>query len=407
MTRQNNTLYVVLFFLFLAGCAKNTALSHIPLKTDENPRKIAVFLDGTANDEASHTNISKLHKLTSLQENTNISTTYIKGVGTNGKFLGMAMGWGIGHDVREAYRYLGENYNPKQNDELYIFGFSRGAYAARILAALVHVAGIPDLRTIPENKRNSRVKDIYSAYKSKKSIEERRKDVMAVTGSMPTSVKVEFLGIWDTVEALGWPDYEEDIVAPNPRYADQLCNIKKAAHAVSIDDDRARIFTPILLTRNHLVEQCTDSKELDIDNIVDEVWFSGAHSDIGGGYKDTDIGGVSLNWMIKHLSPYSLLPKDTKVYADPYGETHDPESGLFGLIYHRRNRNLPAYTNGADYNNGRLKIHRSVLDRLAKTSVKWHESKWFNSEKYKKCFQSSQSGLEYIEGENCFDVIEY
>lgn len=396
---------LVIYSIVITGCAGNTAVTHIPTKVNGKPVKLSVFLDGTANDEGSHTNVAKLHNLTSLQNNGNISSTYIKGVGTDSKIIGMAMGWGIGHDVREAYLYLAENYNHQRSDEIYIIGFSRGSYAARILSALINVAGIPDVRGIMKGERYSYIEKIYDAYKSEKSIADRRNDVSKVIGYTPKPVKIEFLGLWDTVEALGWPDYKEDVVLPNPRYADQLCNVKKAAHALSIDDDRARIFTPILLTRNHLTQQC--ETEVDINSVVEEVWFSGAHADVGGGYGDTHISGVSLNWMLKQLAPFNLVPVGSQVYEDYSDVTHDPESGFFGLIYHRLNRNLSAYTIGTEYNNGRLKIHQSVLDRLAIKSPKYYESHWFQSAKYKHCFKKNGNGLDYLNSENCFDIVGY
>lgn len=390
--------------LLLLGCALNTALNHVPRQDQKAPKKLVVFLDGTANDEGSHTNIAKLHNLVTLQSRTDISTTYIEGVGTGGKVIGMAMGWGIGHDVREAYRYLGENYNSEAGDEIYIFGFSRGAFAARILAALIHVAGVTDLRDMPDRKeKTGYVKKIYDAYKGKKSLESRRSDVAEVTRTPPMPVTIEFMGLWDTVEALGLPDYEENTGVPNSHYADQLCNVRKAAHALSIDDDRARIFTPILLTRKHLTRRCQSAR---IDDIVEEVWFSGAHADVGGGYKDTDIDGVSLNWMLSQIEPYALVPKGTEVYADPFGTTHDPETGWFGLIYRRVNRDLPSYA-VSDYNQGRLKIHRSVLDRLACEPVKWHESNWFKQ--YDHCFPLDGDEPRRAPNEDdklCFEVVD-
>ena len=377
-------LFVAMSVFSLFGCV-HTAYNHIPTYGPVYGNKnLVVFLDGTANSEVSHTNIAKLHNLITLQSRPDISATYIKGVGTGIDVVGMAFGGGIGADVREAYKYLCENYNPESDDKIFIFGFSRGAYAARILAALIYVAGIQDLRNDPdeqdnltkqekrkrEREKGQFVSEIYSAYKSTKSISERRKDVYALTRTKYRRVEIEFMGLWDTVEALGLPDYKEDFVHPNNRYADQLCNIKKAAHAVSIDDDRARVFTPILLTRKHLISDC---KEKVIDNFVEEVWFSGAHADVGGGYKNTQIGGVSLNWMLSRIETYKLLPKNTRVYANPYDKTNDPEEGLlWGLLYHRVNRNLDAYS-ASEYNHGRLKIHQSVLDRVACVPIDWHE----------------------------------
>ena len=394
----------------LAGCGGNAPVTHVPFPVREAgaspgaPKKLAVFLDGTANDEGTYTNVARLYNLTSLQADTSVSAVYIEGVGTGGKVIGMMTGWGIGQDVRQAYRYLGENYRPDMNDQVFIFGFSRGAYAARILAALIHTAGIPNLRAVPERDRDRLVRRIYAAYKSRKDIAGRKQDVQRVLGYLPPSVPVEFMGLWDTVEALGLPDYKERIDERNPRYADQLCNVRKAAHAVSIDDDRARIFTPVLLTRDSLVAQC--ESPVDLDAVVDEVWFSGAHRDVGGGYRDTDIDGVSLNWMLELLAPYGLVPRGTRVHADPCGRTHDPESGAAGLIYRKRTRSIGRYADSSSYNGGRLKIHRSVVERLAHVRVQPHESHWFQSPKYQPCFRQVGDVLQYRESAECARVVE-
>jgi uncharacterized protein (DUF2235 family) len=397
------TLITVAVALMLTGCASMTAINHIPKGSDDEVKKLVVFLDGTANDEGSHTNIAKLNNLVSLQSRNDIRTTYIKGVGTDGKIIGMAMGWGIGHDIREAYLFLAENYNEKRGDEVYIFGFSRGAYAARILSALIHVAGIQDTSDIKGKKEKYEyVEKIYKAYKGEKPLAQRKKDVEEVIGHYPVSQDIEFMGLWDTVEALGVPDYKEDWKVPNARYEDQLCNINSAVHALSVDDDRARIFTPILLTNSQLISEC---KNKNIDAIVEEVWFSGAHADVGGGYSDTDISGVSLNWMLNKIKKYSIVPSGSAVYSDYTDLTHDPESGVWGLIYRKRNRDLYSYAQFNGYNNKKLKIHKSVIDRLRENLPKNHEYQWADSE-YKDCFVREPKGLRYIEASDCFDVVE-
>lgn len=390
--------------ILIAGCVPPPPVVSVRDPESTHPKKLVVFLDGTANHEGSYTNVARLHKLVTLQDNPDIGAVYIEGVGTSGRFIGMSMGWGIGVDVRNAYRYLGENYRPERNDEIYIFGFSRGAYAARILAALLHVAGVPDLRGVPEARRADYVSSIYHAYKGDKSIAQRRQHIISATQLKPASVPVKFMGLWDTVEALGLPDYRENIEAPNSRYADQLCNVARAAHALSIDDNRARIFTPILLTRDHLVKDCPS---VNIDKVVDEVWFAGAHADVGGGYADTDIDGVSLNWMLSQIKDYGLAPPNSRVFANPYGLTHNPERFMLGMLYKELNRNLPMYTTNTSYNGGRLKIHRSVLDRLAKDGVRSFESQWFSSERYKDCFTHNGARAEYRPDQPCFDVIAY
>jgi len=442
-----------------SGCSSLTRVDHVPIKKEGEKRDLVIFFDGTANDEGSHTNVAKLHNLVTLQNKTNISTSYIKGVGTDSKVIGMMMGWGIGNDVREGYSYLLENYDSTQGDEISLFGFSRGAYASRILAALLNVAGIPNTDNLTNKERRELVKDIYDAFKCRPQIKEKKNTLLEVKNNKdshnasncssdnqytveqrrehvksvislkwknkisytPSAVNVRFIGLWDTVGALGIPDYEENIDEPNERYADQLCNINFAAHALSLDDDRARIFTPLLLTRQHLRDECkSNNKTKDlVEDVnytakVNEVWFSGAHSDVGGGYSDTEINGVSLNWMLDEMEKRELniVPRSTEVYSDYLGKTHDPEAGLFGLIYKKQNRAISCYTDrkntkedkcmsapdkkgyadGSTDESEKLRIHQSVLDRLCVKTPENHESFWFKQDKYKNCLTCDSSG---------------
>ncbi len=422
-----NYLIFILVAIFILGCSSLSRVDHIPLKIQDT-RDLVVFFDGTNNDEGSHTNIAKLNNLVTLQNRPDISTTYIKGVGTGSKIIGMAMGWGIGDDVREAYLYLIDNYDQKYEDKISIFGFSRGAYAARILAALLYVAGIPDAKNLTKKERKKLVADIYGAYKKDGvDIQSRRDSVSKIIGYPPKSVNVKFLGLWETVEALGWPDLQENINEPNKYYADQLCNIEAAAQALSLDDDRARIFTPLLLSRKHLRDYCKNDK-VNNKGKIHEVWFSGAHSDLGGGYKDTNIDGVSLNWMLDEmkLAGLDIVPKNTKVYSNFLGKTHNPEGGLFGIIYRERSRNIPCYTevtsspnelctedkHDGDYRNtftslsSPIKIHQSVLDRLCIKTPENHESFWFRAEKYKNCLACDSNNIGYVKKEGRCKTIE-
>ena len=433
------TVLIFAILFVLGGCAHSPAVQHLPKQDDPTqPKQLVVFIDGTRNDEGSHTNISKLHKLVTLQPNTNVQAVYIEGVGNGYKIGGMALGWGIGRDVREAYLFLAENYRSPR-DKITLFGFSRGAYAARVLAGLIHVAGIPDLSQYPmdeksaslkgeklknyqRSKRQNLINKIYAAYKGKDLKIAKRRDLVAevfdraiqsdkFSISKPDDVEIQFMGLWDTVEALAFPDYAENIEKPSKQYVDQLCNITRAAHAVSIDDDRARVFTPILLTLDHL-KKCLPGdynndkeKTMDIAEIVEEVWFSGSHSDVGGGYLDTDISGVSLNWMIGQIQDVekSLLPVGTKVYQDPLGKTHDPEKAM-GIFYQKRQRDLPCYAQkiyaqkmdvppSAD-KQVKLKIHPSVFKRLSAIPVQHFEFKWMGGDQkdenrgtYKNCWK--------------------
>jgi hypothetical protein len=188
--------------------------------------------------------------------------------------------------------------------------------------------------------------------------------------------------------------YRPDIDEPSKRHGDTLCNVVNAYHAMSIDDDREWIFTPLPLTRSHLAPStCENSKSA--SKVLREVWFAGAHSDVGGGYPDTQLSGVSLNWMISQLASSGLLDDqrttaDTsaplRVREDVYGTSHDPEAGQWSPLYHRMNRDLAGYAldyvppdaqprPGTTTEKGRICVHESVFQRRTLAHPKAHENR--------------------------------
>ncbi|PIA77699.1 hypothetical protein BFR04_09695 [Gaetbulibacter sp. 4G1] len=395
-------IFLLLFTCLFFNCGK--AVYHLPLKTNSKPKKLLVFIDGTGNSESSNTNIAKLYNLVTLQENKNIQAVYIEGVGTKGKVIGLATGWGIGEDVRIAYQFLVDNYKKENKDEIYIFGFSRGAYAARILAGFVDVAGVFDLSKLDKKKKKETIKKLYRTYKEKNAnADERREEIAKKFKNFKsqTDVNIEFMGLWDTVEALGLPNSKEDYKRPNTRYNDQLCNVKKAAHALSLNDQRAYLFTPILLTEKHLFEKC--KRPIDIDKKVEEVWFFGAHSDVGGGYKNTFIPNYSLNWMIKKIHRFCILKKETKTYSDYESESHNGRYSIMKVISRNRSRNLKKYSDSSTYNNGKLKIHTSVLEKLKNGNLKDYEKNLYNN--FSDCFDGNDLNGYYKISDDCFDTV--
>lgn len=404
--------------VLLAGCS---SIVHKPLTAlVPGPHKIAIFFDGTHNDIASDTNIKRLHSLVSLQDKRNISSVYIEGVGTGTDVIGAGTGFGMERRVRIGYEFILNHY--RTGDEIYIFGFSRGAYAARILTSILYNTGIVAKSGMPASEVASVVYDEFK-YPIPEEDEFKRKDKVrlalenkGLTVSRPVSVDV--LGLWDTVEAMGVPEWMSRILhkagisqhtvnidASNTRYGDQLCNVKRAYQALSIDDDREWIFTPLPLDRTHLFRHCEgDGKHL-LDahkkikpGYLREVWFSGAHTDVGGGYADSLMSGVSLNWMIDNLKGDNLkgdnqkgtglLPADAKVPADPFGTSHDPEAGWWGPLYHAVKRDIATYVTQKkprhteltqegprrDEFRNTLCVHPSVLKRRLTLPLKYHEN---------------------------------
>jgi len=386
-----------------ASCPRysaSTYTSESGSDTSQAPRKLAVFFDGTSNDEGSYTNVSKLYNLVTLQSRCDISTLYVNGVGTDDGLLASFTGMGIGNRVKAAYGWLSSNYDPARHDSILVFGFSRGAYSARILAAMLYAAGLPDLRAVPKSTVTHGVGQIYKAYKGRFDSLAIRKRVaekaVLSLGWQPRQVTVAFMGLFETVEALGpgvnfrqrLRPTNEDVEDRNRKYGDQLCNVGKAAHAMSLDDNRAFIFTPKLLTRDFLISQCERGSVIDLDKIVNEVWFSGAHSDVGGQTK-TLLDDVPLNWMLQQLAPFNLVSQP-QVYADPFDVTNNPRaSRTYRFLYGYRKRNLASYIdqNRTQYNRDsttnlpKLKIHDSAIRRIENESLKkefwWNE--WYKT----------------------------
>ena len=121
-----------------------------PLRTKEQqiqikPKSVAVFLDGTGNDFNSATNVARLHQFVINQDRRDVVTFYTSGVGADSTgLLGLAAGLGFKKDVQAAYAFISENYNNPQ-DSLQLYGYSRGAYSARVLAGLIYTVGLADL----------------------------------------------------------------------------------------------------------------------------------------------------------------------------------------------------------------------------------------------------------------------
>lgn len=478
-------LIVVLFLIFLSACSA-ISTTHIPHRSDEaKPKEIYVFLDGTANDAGSRTNVAKLHNLVSLQRSPDIATIYIDGVGTRmgGMFLGLTTGLGNAKRVQEAYRFLAENYN--DGDKIYIFGFSRGAWSARILSAMLYVAGLPDLNRLQESARMDAVDDIYYHYKrfwgtiplvgDDRSLAERRSSVLKylseikLTENHRTNITVDFLGLWDTVQALGVASLDDTNTGePNDLYGDQLCNIRYIAHAVSLDDYRFEEFTPLLFRQRHLAEERCIIKETEqksestiqnantimfenVETEIHETWFSGAHSDVGGGYEDTTIDGISLNWMLSKMkrkeikSAVNIEP----VYGNYLDKTHNANIRFLDYIYRDLSRDLSRiYTlqdkneynyiypekhmrsslecskndtecikssnhlnemkrsvpgeacsenDDADCYEAKIVLHPSVLDRLCYIAPKNFESTWFRDVPFQQCVVCDEEGGRLVE----------
>ncbi|MCW5202866.1 DUF2235 domain-containing protein [Desulfobulbus sp. US1] len=439
-------IYLSVACFILTACSSTVTVKiHPPIAERSSEKVLALFLDGTQNDRDKRTNISTLSEIVTHQNKDNLYVFYNEGVGT--KFIGAGTGWGLDTDVAEAYTFLSEYYSP--DSKLYIFGFSRGAYTSRILAGMIYAIGIYDLTSFDKDDRLKISKQLYHAYKIKDNdVESIRKNGAGIIdkwngkfNSKKTSrlkvdynPSIEVMGLWDTVEALGViPTLEamkrvlfgiedpQNIVNPNERYIDQICNVKHVYHALSLDDNRANVFTPIIISSDNVALMC-EKKDSSILK-VEEVWFAGAHSDVGGGYsinentkegedvdRDIFLSGLSLNWMISKIkeSAPELLPKNAEVFENPLAFMHDAENGNFMYKRMPRYNILTKYKEKSRYN--KLKMHSSVMIRLAQSENErkklGYDSEWYKLDEFKECFDIDERGGYVYKDCSLIEVVE-
>lgn len=340
-------------------------------------RNIVLCFDGTNDKYAARddTNVVKLYQMLDQDEATQLRY-YQPGIGTMGQAgvwgktkrwfiakLDLAIAWLLEEHVCGGYRFLMRYYTP--GDRIFIFGFSRGAYTARAMAAMVHKVGLL-----------SRGNDELIPFAWDTFRRERRKELVdgfRQTFSRP--VEIHFVGVWDTVSSVGWmwsPTYLP-YSANNP-------SVRFLRHAVSLDERRA--YFPQNMWTGTSAEA----------GAIKQVWFPGVHCDVGGGYSEPQEAGlskVSLAWMVREAEAEGLLvdvamkelvipPADSADYAAPnaLGPKHESLTGLWWIpevipkLYRNPSRN---FRRRIMLHLGRCRflpsdpvpnIHQSVIDRV-------------------------------------------
>ncbi|MGQ0677983.1 MAG: DUF2235 domain-containing protein [Rhodospirillales bacterium] len=350
-------------------------------------KNIVLLSDGTGNSAARQqkSNVWRLYQALDLRGTDQVAM-YDDGVGTSTNrylaILGGAFGFGLKRNVLRLYTYLCRNYRP--GDEVFGFGFSRGAFTIRLLAGLVLRQGLVTYTT--EEDLRYKVKEAYRAYRSagfqgpdpklpgsKRTdqtfkqraaaawrSEKRRTAWPALIGRrlrdlilkfwhklrgrdpyVANEVRVEtirFLGVWDTVDAYGlpvdemkegidrfiWPlTFDNRILSPR---------VRRACHALALDDERTT-FHPVLW--NEVEERRMVQNGEVAGDRLSQVWFAGTHANVGGGYADDRLAHVPLLWMIAEAEKTGLrfTPQavaNLAIAASPFGKLYDSRAGFAG-----------------------------------------------------------------------------
>jgi uncharacterized protein (DUF2235 family) len=224
---------------------------------------------------------------------------YGAGVGSipGERLRGGIFGSGLSREIKRAYQFLVETYEP--GDKLYFFGYSRGAYMARSTVGFVRNAGILRPRHI------SRLDEAYELYRNRD--DKTRPTAVASrlfrrSYSYPESTRVRFIGVWDTVGSLGIPFSNVPLVSLiNKRWAfhdtELNSHVDAAFQALAIDEKRPP-FEPTVWCRQ---PDAPPAQRLE------QVWFPGVHSNVGGGGADTALSDITLQWIVERAESCGLV----------------------------------------------------------------------------------------------------
>lgn len=292
-------------------------------------KRIIICADGTWNkpeedlEKDFPTNVLKFSRAIKPVDSKGVVQTvfYDWGIGSyHSQAAGGALGKGLDKNIKDCYRFLVHNYDV--GDELYFFGFSRGAYTVRSLCGFINNC------SILKKEKASLINIAFNFYKNKKfkpsdsfSVDFRKEHAMA------EKVEIKFVGVWDTVGSMGLPTSVFGFIKDKNLFYDHKIGgiVKTARHALSIDELR-KDFEPTIW-------------EPDTDKKVDlkQVWFAGVHSDVGGGYKPDKSGRVlseiPMLWMKKEAEMQQLqFQQHINVPTDTLASKHNEHKRIYKIL---------------------------------------------------------------------------
>jgi len=395
------------------------------------PKNIILCADGTGNKGGytPDSNVYKVYKavekdLTKIEKEhfgvTEQIIFYDNGVGTNSnkylRAISGGLGFGFGQNVRDLYKFLARNYEP--GDRVYLFGFSRGASTIRAFNGFVHTCGLfnGSNSDLSNRQLDETVQEAFDAYRwegikgkiqyrltrflwrkkgSRNADELKNTEVSADSHGV---IDIHFTGIWDTVVALGWPKRIDvvspvslvlrfvfmvleklaDFLIPHSFYNFRLThNQLHAYQALALDDERTA-FWPFVWDENGFPDK----------NTVEQVWFAGMHSNVGGGYNRSGLASIPLYWMMGKAQLHNLCFEDGTVKkaqedSHVHGRMYNSRDGaaIFYRYHPREIENLcqvkkAGYSKMKNlllgdlnegqsrFKDGKIKIYDSVIERM-------------------------------------------
>ncbi|MCB1984243.1 MAG: DUF2235 domain-containing protein [Burkholderiales bacterium] len=294
------------------------------------PKNIVIFADGTGQEggKGPSTNIDKLSKMIENNESRQIPF-YDAGLGTGWrKISGNVGGKGISKNIIQCYTFISEKF--EAGDQIYLFGFSRGAATVRSLSSFIDYFGI-----LPKS-RPELIEQAYKIYRIRDESKRKKKADEFIATHHTTWTKIRFLGCYDTVAALGIPikpisvliDYVPGFKHSFHNFKLSKC-VENAHQALAIDDER-KTFHPILWDPEILPHQT-----------VKQVWFCGMHTDVGGGYEEQELSDIPLIWMKSMAVKHGLIidsKNSVPIHSDVNGLMHNSRGKSWTKLYRKKQR---------------------------------------------------------------------
>lgn len=351
-------------------------------------KRIVLCFDGTWDKPEDHTNVYHFYESVRNDGQEQLAK-YFKGVGTDGiadRILGGIFGEGISSRIKEGYAYLVQQY--ELGDEIFLVGFSRGAYTARSLVGLIRKAGLLRTKTKNQEDLKNLIEEAYGLYRlpdlnpdTDKARTFRKKhsyyDASKENAGEPlytNPVKIKFLGVWNTVGALGIPSTVLSLLGYSKEETEEIKSkefhdvklsglVENAFHALAIDEHRGDFWATLW------------NPERKPQQRMEQVWFVGAHTDVGGGAGDSNydtLSKIALKWMQRKANECGLefyddkrvtrTPKDSlaKIYDSYTSFVREHAKDFIEKGRHYREIGTTRY--------GHEIIHESVNSRLDENS---------------------------------------
>ncbi|HEY8693279.1 MAG TPA: DUF2235 domain-containing protein [Chloroflexota bacterium] len=292
-------------------------------------RRLVVCCDGTWNtpdekDEGIDTcsNVTKLALGVAARDprGTEQLVFYDNGVGTSAldHWRGGLFGIGLSRKVQDAYVFLVQNYEP--GDEIFLFGFSRGAYTVRSTAGFIRNSGLLKRAYL------GKLADAYELYRDRSdATHPRAVESRLFRKSFAHEIRIKFIGVWDTVGALGVPDLPTiPAISARWKFHDVTLSsyVDNAFQALAVDE-RRKPFEPTLWQQE---------VPAPAQQALEQVWFSGVHTNVGGGYRDSGLSDLALQWMIAKAEICGLAVEGIDAYPNPLGKLRDSMTWYYRLF---------------------------------------------------------------------------